>query len=40
MVGLLKCLMRRDDVGALWQNVGDGCRWETLEPDANALSGS
>jgi broad specificity phosphatase PhoE len=39
-LGLLKCLVRRDRIESLWQNVQRCCLWDVLEPDQELLNGS
>lgn len=39
-LGLLRCLVRRDQIGGLWQNVGRACTWDVLEGDQDLFNGS
>jgi broad specificity phosphatase PhoE len=39
-LGLIKCLIRRDGVGSLRQNVHEACCWDVLEADMSDLEGS
>jgi broad specificity phosphatase PhoE len=38
-LGLVRCLVRRQGVDQLWQNVQAACQWELLEADNGLLSG-